>query len=64
MNLNGKTYTTIYMSLYGISNLEEISKKIFIETTQLMDKNMKKVKYIIVFIIIFMNSPENIMGYY
>ena len=30
------------MSLYGISNLEEISKKIFIETTQLMDKNMKK----------------------
>ena len=30
------------MSLYGISNLEEISKKIFIETTQLMDKNLKK----------------------
>jgi hypothetical protein len=30
------------MSLYGISNLEDISKKIFIETTQLMDKNMKK----------------------
>ena len=42
LQLNGKTYTTIYMSLYGISNLEEISKKIFIETTQLMDKNMKK----------------------
>ncbi|MDO5557814.1 MAG: P-loop NTPase fold protein [Clostridia bacterium] len=42
MNLNGKSYTTIYMSLYGISNLEEISKKIFIETTQLMDKNLKK----------------------
>ena len=40
--LNGKQYTTIYMSLYGISNLEEISKKIFIETTQLMDKNLKK----------------------
>lgn len=40
--LNGKHYTTIYMSLYGISNLEEISKKIFIETTQLMDKNLKK----------------------
>ena len=34
MNFNGKKYTTIYMSLYGISNLEEISKKIFIETTQ------------------------------
>ena len=42
LQLNGKTYTTIYMSLYGISNLEEISKKIFIETTQLMDRNLKK----------------------
>ena len=31
MQLNGKRYTAIYMSLYGISNLEEISKKIFIE---------------------------------
>ena len=30
------------MSLYGISNLDDISKKIFIETTQLMDKNLKK----------------------
>jgi hypothetical protein len=42
LTFNGKKYTTIYMSLYGISNLEEISKKIYIETTQLMDKNMKK----------------------
>ena len=42
MELNGRRYTTIYMSLYGISNLEEISKKIFIETTQLMDKNLRK----------------------
>ena len=42
MKLNGRRYTAIYMSLYGISNLEEISKKIFIETTQLMDKNLKK----------------------
>ena len=42
MELNGRRYKTIYMSLYGISNLEEISKKIFIETTQLMDKNLKK----------------------
>ena len=42
MKLNGRKYKTIYMSLYGISNLEEISKKIFIETTQLMDKNLKK----------------------
>lgn len=49
MQVNGKKYTTIYMSLYGISNLEEISKKIFIETTQLMDKNLKK----------FMNSNDH-----
>ena len=42
IGINGKKYTTIYMSLYGISNLEDISKKIFIETTQLMDKNLRK----------------------
>ena len=42
LKLNGKQYTTVYMSLYGISNLEDISKKIFIETTHLMDKNLKK----------------------
>ena len=42
MNLNGKRYTTIYMSLYGISNLEEISKKIFMETSQLMNRNLRK----------------------
>ena len=48
LKLNGRKYKTIYMSLYGISNLEEISKKIFIETTQLMDKNLKK----------YMNSHE------
>ena len=30
LTLNGKKYTTIYMSLYGISDLEEISKKIFL----------------------------------
>ena len=42
MTVNGRKLTTIYMSLYGISNLEEISKKIFIETTQLMDKNLKR----------------------
>lgn len=40
--LNGKRFTTIYMSLYGISNLEEISKKIFMETSQLMDKNLRR----------------------
>ena len=49
MQFNGRQYTTIYMSLYGISNLEDISKKIFIETTQLMDKNLKK----------YMNSSEH-----
>ena len=42
MQLNGKRYTTIYISFYWISNLEDISKKIFIETTQLMDKNLRK----------------------
>ena len=42
MQVNGRRVTAVYMSLYGISNLEEISKKIFIETTQLMDKNLKK----------------------
>lgn len=42
MQFHGKKYSTIYMSLYGISNLEEISKKIFIETTQLMDKSVRK----------------------
>ena len=42
MNLNGKRYKTIYMSLYGISNLEEISKKIFIETTQVLDRSLKR----------------------
>ena len=42
LSLNGRRYKTIYMSLYGISNLEEISKKIFIETTQLMDKDLRR----------------------
>ena len=42
MTLNGKRFTTIYMSLYGISNLEEISKKIFMETSQLMNRNLRK----------------------
>ena len=42
LKLNGKKFTTIYMSLYGISNLEEISKKIFMETSQLMDRNLRR----------------------
>ncbi len=31
MQLNGRKYSTIYMSLYGISNLEEISKKKYLQ---------------------------------
>ena len=42
LKVKGKKYSTIYMSLYGISNLDDISKKIFIETSQHMDKGMKK----------------------
>ena len=42
LNINGRKFSTIYMSLYGISNLEDISKKIFIETTRNTDKNMRK----------------------
>ena len=41
-SLETKKYKTIYISLYGIASTEEISKKIFIETTQLMDKSLKK----------------------
>ena len=39
LTLNGKKYTTIYMSLYGISDLEEISKKIkvFFEELEKME---------------------------
>lgn len=51
LRFNGKKYTTIYMSLYGISNLEDISKKIFIETTQAYgNKNVKR----------YMNENDNI----
>lgn len=41
-NINGKSYKTIYMSLYGINSLEEISKKIFIETNPMLNKTLKK----------------------
>lgn len=37
-----KKYRTIYMSLYGINSLEEISKKIFIETNPQISKSLKK----------------------
>lgn len=40
--IHGKNYKTIYMSLYGINSLEEISKKIFIETNPMINKTLKK----------------------
>ena len=42
IKVNGKNYKTIYMSLYGINSLEEISKKIFIETNPMLSKTLKK----------------------
>ena len=42
ISVNGKNYKTIYMSLYGINSLEEISKKIFIETNPMISKSLKK----------------------
>ena len=42
LKVNGKNYKTIYMSLYGINSLEEISKKIFIETNPMINKTLKK----------------------
>jgi len=41
-NKKGQLYKTIYISLYGINSLEEISKKIFLETNPLMSKALKK----------------------
>ena len=41
-NPAGKNYKTIYMSLYGINSLEEISKKIYIETNPMINKTLKK----------------------
>lgn len=43
IKVNGKNYKTIYMSLYGINSLDEISKKIFIETNPTMNRTLKKV---------------------
>lgn len=40
-NKNGQLYKTIYISLYGINSLEEISKKIFLETNPLMSKALR-----------------------
>ncbi len=41
-NKSGKTYKTIYISLYGINSIEEISKKIFLETNPVITKTLKK----------------------
>lgn len=43
IKVNGKNYKTIYMSLYGINSLEEISKKIFIETNPTINRTLKKI---------------------
>lgn len=43
IDINGKRYKTIYMSLYGISNLDDISKKIFIEMNPTLNKSVKKI---------------------
>lgn len=42
ITVNEKRYKTIYMSLYGINSLEEISKKIFIETNPMISKSLKR----------------------
>ncbi|MEG1989841.1 MAG: P-loop NTPase fold protein [Clostridia bacterium] len=42
ISIGGKKYKTIYMSLYGINSLEEISKKIYIETNPMISKTLKK----------------------
>lgn len=41
--INGKRYRTIYMSLYGISNLDDISKKIFMEMNPNLNKSIRKI---------------------
>ena len=43
-NKKGQLYKTIYISLYGINSLEEISKKIFLETNPLMSKALKSLQ--------------------
>ncbi len=43
MDIDGKRYKTIYMSLYGISNLDDISKKIFIEMNPNLNKTIRKI---------------------
>lgn len=43
IDIGGKRYKTIYMSLYGISNLDDISKKIFIEMNPNLNKSIKKI---------------------
>ena len=41
--IDGRKYKTIYMSLYGISNLDDISKKIFIEMNPNLNKSIRKI---------------------
>jgi hypothetical protein len=42
-DINGKKYKTIYMSLYGISNLDDISKKMFIEMNPNLNRSIKRI---------------------
>lgn len=46
-NKEGRLYRTIYISLYGINSLEEISKKIFLETNPIITKNFRKITDVI-----------------
>ena len=43
LQLNGKKYTTIYMSLYGISNLEEIKQKNLYRNNTINGQKLKKI---------------------
>ncbi len=42
ITIGEKKYKTIYISLYGVNSLEEISKKLFIETNPMLSKTLKK----------------------
>ena len=39
---DGRRFKTIYVSLYGINSLEEISKKIFMETNPVINRGLRK----------------------
>lgn len=41
MEVDGKQYKTIYMSLYGVNSLEEISKKVYMEASLFSSRAIK-----------------------